>query len=135
MTTAAHWRLRNATSERQRQVQTWRYEAANALLWSLGFVDRLDGPRNPCDPAQLAPLILNQSREQFLAKAKLRPVPEILDQADLIYRYRWALVDARLHGRPAPAGLSDDVAMERHQAFNWLMEHAEIGWDDISLDT
>lgn len=121
--------------EREQQIQTWRYEAANTLLWSLGFVDRLDSPRKQCDPSEIIPLLRENTRQQFLAKAKLRPASEILDQADLIYRYRWALVDARLHGKPTPAGLSDDVAMERHQAFNWLMEHTETGWDDISLDT
>ena len=122
-------------SESESQVQTWRYEAANALLWSLGYVDRLDTPRELCDPAAIAPFILEQSRAQFLAGAKLRSKTEILDQADLTYRYRWALVDARMKGHLAPAGLSDDVAMERHQVFNWLMEHADTPWDEISLDT
>jgi len=114
----------------------WRIEAANALLWTLGYVDRLDGPRVQCDPPALAKLILTQSRAQFLAGARLRPKAEILDQADLIYRYRWALVDElQIKNHAAPAGLSNDIAMERHQAFNWLLYHAETPWDDISLDT
>lgn len=122
-------------TDSEHQIQVWRYEAANALLWSLGFVDHLGGPRELVDPKKIASIIVDSTHEQFLAKAKLRSKSEILDQADLIYRYRWALVDARLNGREAPAGLSDDVAMERHQVFNWLIEHAEIDWDDISLDT
>jgi hypothetical protein len=121
--------------EQDRQVQTWRYEAANALLWAIGRVDRLNGPRTLVDPRELTKLILESSKEQFLAKANLRSKSEILDQADLIYRYRWALADARLHNRASPPGLNDDVAMERHQAFNWLIEHSETAWDDISLDT
>lgn len=124
-----------APSRSERDVQVWRYEAANALLWSLGLVDRLDAPKGGCDPRALAALLKNNTRAQFLARAKLRAPAEILDQADLIYRYRWALVDARINGRPPPAGLSDDVAMERHQALNWLVRHAEDAWDDISLDT
>ncbi|WP_139139257.1 DUF4272 domain-containing protein [Sphingobium phenoxybenzoativorans] len=124
----------NAT-DNEREIQVWRYEVANALMWSLGFVDHLDGPRELVDPKKIASIIVDSNYEQFLAKARLRSKSEILDQADLIYRYRWALVDARLKGLEAPSGLSDDVAMERHQAFNWLIEHAEIGWDDISLDT
>ncbi len=120
---------------RERQIQTWRYEAAKALLWTLGFVDRLDGPRTLADPEELASFVLDHTREQFLVDATFRSKSEVLDQADLIYRYRWALVDARLQGLGSPAGLNADVAMERHQAFNWLIEHAEAGWDDISLDT
>jgi hypothetical protein len=120
---------------REREILTWRYEAANALLWALGFVERLDGPRETCDPAELTRLLKENARQQFLTQARLRPAGEILDQADLIFRYRWALVDARINGRPAPAGLSGDVAMERHHAFNWLIYHDEQPWDEVSLDT
>lgn len=124
-----------APRQADRDVNVWRYEAANTLLWALGLVDRLDAPKAPCDPAMLAALLKHNSRAQFLARAKLRSLPDILDQADLIFRYRWALVDARINNRPAPAGLSDDVAMERHQALNWLVQHADTAWDDITLDT
>ena len=121
--------------EREREIQVWRYEAAKTLLWAVGFVEQLDGPRQLADPKKLESIVLNQTRKQFVESAKLRSKSEILDQADLIYRYRWALVDARLHERAAPAGLNDDVAMERHQALNWLIEEPETDWDDISLDT
>ncbi|MES2443558.1 MAG: DUF4272 domain-containing protein [Pseudomonadota bacterium] len=124
-----------ATTAEDRGVHSWRYEAANILFWAIGFVDRLDGPRVQCDPAMLAGLLRSNSRTTLLAKARLRPMAEILDQADLIYRYRWALTEARVRGRPPPAGLSDDIAMERHHAFNWLVRHADEAWDDITLDT
>lgn len=122
-------------SERDRLVHSWRYEAANTLLWTLSLVEHLGPPRSPCDPAALASLLKKYSRSELLAKAKLRPTAEILDEADLIYRYRWALVDAGDNKRPPPAGLSDDVAMERHQALNWIIYHAEQPWDEITLDT
>mgnify|MGYP000939998843 CR=1 FL=1 len=122
-------------TERERQIQAWRFEAANALLWSLGYVARMDGPRSEVDPGKIAAIVLRRTRAQFIADAKLRSKSEILDQVDLIYRYRWALVDASLHKQAPPSGLSDDIAMERHQVFNWLIEHATTEWDDISLDT
>ena len=124
-----------APSERDRVKFSWRYEAANVLLWSLGFVDSLGPPRTAVDPAVLVRLLKENSAEQLVAKARLRPIGDILDQADLIYRYRWALVDARINGKPAPAGLNDDVAMERHHALNWLIGSMDQDWDDISLDT
>ena len=122
-------------TDRERGINTWRYEAANALFWSVGLVDRLGPPRSQCNPALLVTLVKMHTRAQLLEKAHLRPTPDILDEADLIYRYRWALVDARINSRPAPAGLSDDIAMERHQAFNWLVYHSEQPWDEITLDT
>ncbi len=119
----------------ERGIRTWRFEAANALFWTLGFVDDLGAPMAQCDPRALVALVQGKSRAALLAAARPRTVADVLDQADLIYRYRWALVDARIKGMPVPAGLDDDVAMERHHAFNWLVQHADTDWDDISLDT
>jgi len=76
-----------------------------------------------------------RSAAQFLRDARLRSQPEILDQADLIYRYHWAVVDARINNKPAPAGLDPGVAMERHYALNWLVGYMDQDWDDISTDT
>jgi hypothetical protein len=45
-------------TERDCQIQTWRYEAANALLWAINAVDRLDVPRELVDPRQIAPVVL-----------------------------------------------------------------------------
>lgn len=30
-------------TEREREIQIWRYEAANVLMWALGFIDKLEG--------------------------------------------------------------------------------------------
>ena len=124
-----------APDAEDRGIRSWRFEAANVLFWALGFVDRLGAPETQCDPAPLVALVEGRSRETLLAAARPRPVAEVLDEADLIYRYRWALVDARLKGATTPAGLDGDVAMERHHAFNWLVQHADTDWDDITLDT
>jgi hypothetical protein len=116
-------------------VHSWRFEAARVLFWSLGFVESLGGPREQFDPGALQRLLRDGTRDSLLAGAKLRSRGEVLDEADRIYRYRWALVDAQINGRPPPAGLSDDVAMEWHQALNWLIRHEAEPWDEVSLDT
>ncbi len=72
---------------------------------------------------------------QFLADAKLRPLPEILDHADRIYRYHWAVVDARVNGRDPLPSMEPGVTLERHYAFNWLVGYMEQEWDDIGTDT
>lgn len=116
-------------------VHSWRFEAAHVLFWSLSFIDDLAGPREQTDPGALQRLIRDGTRESLLANARLRSAAEVLDEADKIYRYRWALVDAQINGRPPPAGLNNDVAMEWHQALNWLIRHEVEPWDEISLDT
>ena len=51
----------------------------------------------------------------------MRNIEEILDEADLIYRYNWACVNARIKGENAPAGLDSEVVFERHWGLNWLI--------------
>lgn len=122
-------------SETEKAANSWRYEAAYILFWALGYAETPSAPRTPHDPAALVTLIKAHNLDQLISGAKLKSTKEILDQADLIYRYRWALVDARVKGIAAPAGLNDDVAMEQHQALNWLIRYMDEDWDDISLDT
>jgi hypothetical protein len=114
---------------------SWRYEAAYVLLWALGYVDELEKPTSTCDVAGAVSIMTQRSLEQFLSDATLRSVNEILDEADLIYRYHWAVVDARVNGRPAPAGLNPGVTLERHHALNWLIGYMDQEWDEISTDT
>jgi hypothetical protein len=124
-----------APSDHDRMQFTWRFEAACTLLWALGYVDELEKPTETCDVERAVAVLMDRSRERFIAEAKLRSPEEILDQADLIYRYHWAVVDARLNGKPVPAGLDPDVVMERHYALNWLIGYMDQEWDDVSTDT
>jgi hypothetical protein len=43
-----------------------------------------------CDVRKAVSILIDLGREDSLKKAKLRSAPEILDAADLIYRYQWA---------------------------------------------
>jgi hypothetical protein len=113
----------------------WRYECYWVMLWALGFIDELDRPDHGCDAKHAVSVLLDNGRDGFLKKAKLRPQSELLDAADLIYRYHWAVVDARIENLEAPAELSADVVVERHYALNWLIGYMNQEWDDISTDT
>lgn len=77
---------------------TWRYECFWTLLWALGFVEVLDPPAHICDPATAMRIMRTLGKTGFLDQALLRPQAELLDEADLIYRYDWAVVNARLKG-------------------------------------
>lgn len=114
---------------------SWRYESLNVMLWALGVVDSLGRPDAMCDVSAMTQKIIDLGRDGLRERTRLRPQAEILDAADLIYRYHWATTDARINGRPAPAGLDNGIVYERHYALNWLIGYMGQGWDDISTDT
>lgn len=122
-------------SQNDRVQFSWKYEAAWVLLWALGYVEVLEKPTKTCDVQFAVQTMRDRGPSGFAAGAKLRSVRDILDQADLIYRYHWAVVDARIKGQPAPAKLEAGVVLERHYALNWLMGYMDQEWDDISTDT
>jgi hypothetical protein len=128
--------LDSSPSQHDRTQFIWRFEAAWVLLWALGFVAQLDKPVQICDVGSAARTMGQRTTAKFIEDSKLRPIGDILDQADLILRYHWAVRDARLKGRPMPAALDPGVTAERHHAFNWLIGFwNEEAWDNITTDT
>jgi Domain of unknown function (DUF4272) len=122
-------------SEFDRTQFAWRYEAGWVLLWALGFVEKLERPDKICSPSVAVKIVSRRSTESFLAGSKLRPAEEIVDGADLILRYHWAVRDARLKQQAPPARLDAGVVQERHHAFNWLIGYNDADWDDVTTDT
>lgn len=117
----------------------WRYEAGWVMLWALGYVKELRRPDAICNVKRAVGLLLGLLRKHgragFIKRAKLRPQHELLDAADLIYRYHWAVRQARLKGKPAPGKLEGGVVLERHHSLNWLIGYQNQAWDDIKTDT
>ena len=112
---------------------SWRYEAALPLYWSLGEGDaQLDRPIGQCDVSALT-LAARDNRE--LANRSLRDIDAILDEADLIFRYHWAVRQATLDGEDTGGSLDASVVMERHHALNWLIGRYDEDWEDVSTDT
>jgi hypothetical protein len=126
--------LDNSPSQHDRIQFNWRHEAAWTLLWALGFVTELGKPAQICDVEFAVSTMLERTTSQFIGDSELRPIADILDQADLIYRYHWAVRNARIKGQQIPAALNPDVTEERHRALNWLIGTAQA-WDDVTTDT
>jgi hypothetical protein len=113
----------------------WRYESLWVLLWALGHVENLGAPTSICDVQSAVRMVLDIPSEDFIQLAKSRPISEILDEADLIYRYDWGVVDARIKGENPPGNLHPGVVYERHYALNWPIGYMDQEWDDVATDT
>ncbi|MBZ0289978.1 MAG: DUF4272 domain-containing protein [Anaerolineae bacterium] len=121
--------------ERMRAQFTWRYESYWVLLWALGFVEKLDRPDHLVDVHKAVTILMDHTHEDLMRQAQVRPIAEILDQLDLVYRYHWAVVEARLKQGPPPARLEPGVVYERHYALNWLVQLGHDDWDNVQTDT
>jgi hypothetical protein len=126
----------DSASEQDRVQFSWQYECYWVLLWALNYVEELSRPDQICDVPQSVQTMINRTAEEFIQEANLRDKSEILDAADLIYRYDWACVDARVNGRIIPQWLECGVVLERHRTLNWLVGYNEnANWDDVTTDT
>ena len=118
----------------------WRCESLWVLLWSVGLVEKLEFPKQ-LNIGKLYEVTVKfiKSEENILDAANklvVRDIEEILDETDLIYRYDWACVDARVNNKETPAGLDSGVVYERHYALNWLVKAYDIdAWDDVETHT
>ncbi len=110
-----------ASSNEEQNRYLWRYEGLAVLMWSLGYLDTLPRPDAAADVKQIVSPLSQRTLEQFTADAKVRTPAEILDEADLIYRYQWAINDARKRGKSAPAGLDRGIVQQRQDMLNWLV--------------
>ena len=93
----------------------WKYESLWALLWAMGLVKELDFPKDICD----CNFVMKTFGGDFSERVKMHGMDEILQALDLVYRYHWACVNARVNGTKS-AGLDEEVVMERRGGLEWL---------------
>lgn len=110
-------------------------EALWALMWALGLAEELDPWKICADnlARRLPDVDARQSSESFRASTKLRSPDEVLGALDLAYCTHWAVRQAQLDGKRAPANLDPLTVEERRHALEWLA--AESDWDEPSMDT
>ena len=112
----------------------WRYECCAVLLWAISLFE-LGEPNEICDASKLGALMWNNDFDGLKEKAILRSREEILDMQDLILRYDWACVDARIHGTQIEA-VNSEIVYEWHYALNWLVGAEGVtDWDKVRTTT
>jgi len=122
----------NAPTNEDRDKYLWRYEDLWVLMWALGYVDELGRPDHTCDIHKTVAPLSSRTTEEFIKDAKLRSLAEILDAADLSYRYHGAVFDALMRNKKAPAGLNRGVVAQRHHALNWLVSYLNQPWESVA---
>lgn len=127
--------LSNEIPAEDLSVLTWRYESLFLLFWVINKVDSLPYPSSMCPVETFLAPILEQSRAEFTNNIKLRSKEEIADALDLTYRMNWTCVDAHIKNETTSGQLHPGIVYERHYALNWLTQHRQQAWDDVTTDT
>ncbi len=130
--------LANPTDDRK-MYETWKCEGIWTLMWALKKVDILDFPNEFCDLGNISeenyPVAKDKNPFEFInAVHEVRSKKEILDAADLYYRYNWACVDERINGRQIE-NINPGIVYERQYALNWLIHYMDQDWDNVTCDT
>ena len=109
---------------------TWLTESAQALAWCIGLVE-LDHSKH-CDDDLAQKIPFKNDPKEFIQKAQLRPISEIQEQSDLLYRLHWYARNCRFTGTEFE--LSESIVAERRKAMDWAYG-VEEDWDEVPMDT
>ena len=115
----------NAMSEQKVSKQglqdaTWVFEECAMLMWTLGIIDKPKSDKE-CNVGQLDEFFFNiKSYDELLSKCMLKTKEEILEQADLLFRYHWACRETRMQGKQLPQ-LNEMIVQEQRRALEWVL--------------
>ena len=111
---------------------SWQFESYVILLWTLGLIDEVTFPDTLVEPDSVTAVVYAcDSYREFLEKCKIRSIDEVLDLADLTYRYNWYCVESKINDEEPI--MNAEVVMERHRALNWLLSDEK--WDKVEINT
>ena len=111
---------------------SWQFEGFAILLWTLGLIEEVPFPNTLVEPDLATAIVSSCERyREFLEKCQLRTTDEVLDLADLTYRYNWYCVESKIN-EEEPI-MNPEIVMERHRALNWLLSDEK--WDKVEINT
>lgn len=115
------------------QIYIERIEGIWALAWVMNIVGVLTFAER-CHPDFISLLPGRElgSSHAIRARARLRPVEQVLQKLDIAYCLHWAIVHCRITGKEEPL-LFPEVVIERRRALEWCLYPEP--WDEITLDT
>ena len=117
-------------NETQHDSYLLHFEACAVLLWALGLYT-LEWPSVTADVETILRIIRDSDTDMLLRVAKPRPLGEVLNMHDMIFRLHSLCVRENPEAL-AEAHVNHDVVYERHYALNWLLAVDGISdWDMI----
>ena len=122
--------LAEEISEQDKINMEWLSESAQALAWAIRLVE-LDHFKH-CDDDLATRIPFKEDPWGFINSSLLRPIEEIQEQSDLLYRMHWYAKHCSLRG--ADCMVSKGIILERRKAIDWVYG-VERNWDEIPLDT
>ena len=121
-------------SEENHSQFNWKYECCAVLLWALSLME-IGEPVEICSASEIGAILWNNDFDSLMQAAQLRSKEELLDMQDLMLRYDWACVDARINEKEITA-VNGSVVYEWHYALNWLVGADGItDWDEVQPNT
>lgn len=119
---------------------SWRSEGLCVLLWALGRLENLPPPNEQCSTGALAdilPPFADESLDQFLENAQLKPPQELLGAAFSIQElHSLARQRQKEPGYKSEFPAVDiEIIQERHRAINWVVGYCGQEWEYITADT
>lgn len=128
--------LQKKLTEKDKIDISWRSEGIYIMLWTINKIEDLGLPIEQCDIGEMLDLLPKAfaSTKHFIQNAEIRPLTEILDKSDFIYRLHWAARESDLKDEDIPGNLDIGIIQEWHYAINWITYYDE-NWDDIQTDT
>jgi len=107
-------------SKQSLQDASWAFEECAMLMWVLGIIDK-PGSDKECNVVQLDKFFVNNKNyDDLLSKCNLKSKEEILEQADLLFRYHWACRETRMRGIQLPQ-LNEMIVQEQRRALEWVL--------------
>ena len=105
------------------EVICYRFESVNVCMWALGFVDK-PVSNQKADIKDINRIIFKAKNYQDLvSKSKLRSKDEILEFADLISRYYWALREFRTT-KSELDNLNEDIVDVQEDTVNFITSYS-----------
>ena len=113
---------------------SWQLESLFFVAWCAGLLEVEDVPVTQSSVQPILALFpqIDELPDRLRGAFNIRPLAEILDRADLLYRLHWAARDEFA----ASAEVDGAVVHEWRRAINWMLRLGrEDDWDKVGADT
>lgn len=111
----------NKLSTRELNGISWDYEECAVLLWELGLFSK-PLSNEQCGIERIDDIYLDSvSYDDLLSKCILKSKEEIMEFADLIFRYQWACRECKANGKKLDQ-LNESVVDKQRSALKWSID-------------